>query len=280
MEIFRSPAEMTAWSNETIRAGKTISLVPTMGCFHEGHLSLMRAARTFADHTVVSLFVNPAQFGPNEDYTSYPRVFEQDSRLAEQQDIDILFAPAVQDVYPDNFSTTIAVSRLTDMLCGASRPGHFAGVTTVVGKLFHIVKPQSALFGEKDFQQLAVIRRMVTDLNWDIKILSHPIVRERDGLAMSSRNVYLTIEERKSALALSKTISHIRQRVAAGDRDAKALIGEGCELFFSDPNIVLDYLQIVDEATLHPQEAVNKQSVLLIAAKIGKTRLIDNGRLM
>lgn len=279
MKIFRSPAEMTAWSNKTVKAGKTIGFVPTMGCFHEGHLSLMRTAKNHADNIVVSLFVNPTQFGPNEDYANYPRVFEHDATLAENEKVDVLFAPDSNDLYPENFLTSISVHELIKRLCGKSRPGHFDGVTTIVGKLFHIVKPHSAVFGAKDFQQLAVIRKMVKDLNWDIEIIAHPIVRENDGLALSSRNLYLSARERESALALSRLINHIRQRVAKGDRNTHLFLREGTEMLSSDPTIALEYLEIVDELTLMPQETVNKQSVLLVAAKIGQTRLIDNGHL-
>lgn len=280
MDILRSPAEMTAWSNTRIKAGKTIGLVPTMGCFHDGHGSLMRVAQSYADYVVVSLFVNPTQFGPNEDYTNYPRVFEKDRERAQKIGVDVLFAPEAQDIYPDQYLTTVSVRDITERYCGSSRPGHFDGVTTIVCKLFHIVKPHIAVFGAKDFQQLAVIKTMVRDLNLDVEIFSHPIVREKDGLALSSRNVYLSESERDSALSLSRLLVYMRQSVASGVYDTRTLREEGRRILSSDKSVVLDYLEIVDDTTLLPQNTVTQQSILLLAAFVGKTRLIDNGHLM
>ena len=212
---------------KTIRqAGSTIGLVPTMGYFHEGHLSLMRAAREETGCVVVSLFVNSLQFGPSEDFSRYPRNLDRDAIMAENADVDILFVPTDEDMYSSDFNTRVRVEGITDTLCGKQRPGHFEGVTTVVAKLFNIIKPQYAVFGQKDFQQLSVIRRMVRDLNWDLTIVAHPIVRENDGLAMSSRNTYLSREERRKALCLFKAIQHAKARFADGIKDASRIKAE------------------------------------------------------
>ncbi len=278
MEIIRTPVEMTAWANRTLAGGQTIGLVPTMGFFHEGHLRLMRKAREKAKRTVVSLFVNPIQFGANEDLGRYPRDFVRDCQLAEGEGVDVLFAPEVQAMYPAEASTRVVVSRLTDGLCGASRPGHFAGVTTVVAKLFHIIKPHCAVFGRKDFQQLAVIERMVADLNWDIEIIGHPIVREADGLAMSSRNVYLSASERQAALCLFRAIGHARRRVRTGPVEAKVLLQEVEELLQQEA-VAIEYVSLVDQTTLQPQAVFRKGAVLAMAIRVGATRLIDNDNL-
>lgn len=278
MEIIRTPAAMTAWANKTLAAGETIGLVPTMGFFHEGHLRLMRKAREKAARTVVSLFVNPIQFGANEDLGRYPRDFARDCQLAETEGVDVLFAPEAQAMYPTEARTRVIVSGLTDGLCGASRPGHFAGVTTVVAKLFHIIKPHCAVFGRKDFQQLAVIERMVADLNWDIEIIGHPIVREADGLAMSSRNVYLSVSERQSALCLFRAIGHARRRVRTGTVEAPVLQQEVEELLQQE-GVAIEYVSLVDQATLRPQAVLQKGAVLAMAIKVGATRLIDNDNL-
>ncbi|MFQ6757608.1 MAG: pantoate--beta-alanine ligase [Deltaproteobacteria bacterium] len=278
MEIIRTPAAMTAWANRILAAGQTIGLVPTMGFFHEGHLRLMRTAKEKADHTVVSLFVNPIQFGANEDLGKYPRDFSRDCQLAEAEGVDVLFAPGVQDMYPSEACTRVMVSGLTDVLCGASRPGHFAGVTTVVAKLFHIIKPQCAVFGKKDFQQLAVIMRMVADLNWDVEIVGHPIVREPDGLAMSSRNTYLSGTERQAALCLSRAIAHARRRVREGLVEAEILLQE-VEWLLQQEAVTIEYASLVDQATLRPLAVLQKGVVLALAIKVGATRLIDNDTL-
>jgi len=279
MKIIHSPREMTAWANRTRTAGEKIALVPTMGAFHEGHLRLMRMAAKQAGRVVVSLFVNPIQFGPGEDLDRYPRNLEQDAAMAEGEAVDILFAPSPREMYPQGFQTTVTVAGLTDTLCGASRPGHFDGVTTVVAKLFHIAKPDVTIFGQKDFQQLAVIRKMAADLNWDLDIIGHPIVREADGLAMSSRNAYLAPAERQSALSLNKGLTLARQRVTAGETDATRLIGEIKKLLLAQPGIAIDYISVVHRHTLVAQKRIDTDSVLLIAALVGKTRLIDNTRL-
>lgn len=278
MEIIRTPAEMTAWANRALVAGEKIGLVPTMGFFHEGHLRLMRKAREQADRTVVSLFVNPIQFGANEDLGRYPRDFSRDCQLAQAEGVDVLFAPEVQDMYPPDASTRVIVSGLTDVLCGKSRPGHFSGVTTVVAKLFHIIKPHCAVFGRKDFQQLAVIEKMVADLNWDVEIIGHPIVREPDGLAMSSRNVYLSAPERQAALCLFRAIGHARRRVRTGPVEAGVLQQEVEELLQQE-DVAIEYVSLVDHATLRPQAVLQKGAVLAMAIKVGVTRLIDNDNL-
>ncbi|HEX9715536.1 MAG TPA: pantoate--beta-alanine ligase [Desulfurivibrionaceae bacterium] len=278
MEIIRTPAEMKAWANRTLAAGQTIGLVPTMGFFHEGHLRLMRKAGEKAERTVVSLFVNPIQFGANEDLGRYPRDFSRDCQLAQTEGVDILFAPEPHEMYPPEASTRVIVSGLTDVLCGASRPGHFAGVTTVVAKLFHLIKPHCAVFGRKDFQQLAVIERMVADLNWDVEIIGHPIVREADGLAMSSRNVYLSVPERQAALCLFRAIGHARRRVRAGLVETTVLLREVEELLAQEA-VTVEYVSLVDQATLQPQAVLQKGAVLALAIKVGATRLIDNDNL-
>lgn len=278
MEIIRTPVEMTAWANKTLAAGQTIGLVPTMGFFHEGHLSLMRKAREQAERTVVSLFVNPIQFCANEDLGRYPRDFSRDCQLAEGEGVDVLFAPESQEMYPPEASTRVIVSGLTDGLCGASRPGHFAGVTTVVAKLFHIIKPHCAVFGRKDFQQLAVIARMVADLNWDVELIGHPIVREPDGLAMSSRNTYLRASERQSALCLSRAIAHARRRVRDGLVEVEVLLQE-VEWVLQQEAVTIEYVSLVDQTTLRPQTVLQDGTVLVMAIKVGATRLIDNDNL-
>ncbi len=271
---------MTAWSNRRIRAGETIALVPTMGCLHAGHISLIRAAARLADSVVVSLFVNPLQFGPAEDFSRYPRPFAEDCAVVAANQGSALFAPEASDFYPAGFQTVVAVKGLTASLCGASRPGHFDGVTTVVAKLFHAVKPQVALFGQKDLQQLAVIKAMVRDLNWDIEIVGHPIVRDPDGLALSSRNRYLTESERQSALCLARALAAARHLIGEGEVECQALVARLRAQISTDPQVEVDYLTVVDDTTLVPQARVDNHSVLAMAVRIGKTRLIDNGYLL
>ncbi|MCI5166531.1 MAG: pantoate--beta-alanine ligase [Candidatus Electrothrix sp. GM3_4] len=279
MKIIRDPQKMTAWSKEQAVAGKTIGFVPTMGFFHEGHLALMRRAGELADQVVMSLFVNPTQFGPQEDLAAYPRNFDRDRELAASVGVDVIFAPESEDMYPAGCNTTVTVGKeLTGQLCGASRPGHFAGVATVVSKLFNIVRPDLAVFGEKDFQQLAVIRRMTEDLNLGVAIIGHPIVREQDGLAMSSRNTYLQEVEREAALSLSRALAMARTMIADGERDTETLTAVLQEFILSFPGTELDYIIFVDQASLQPVEAVNKDTVLALAVQInGRVRLIDNG---
>jgi pantoate--beta-alanine ligase len=279
MEIIRSPAAMTAWSNSTEASGRTIALVPTMGFFHEGHLSLMRLAARQADCVVVSHFVNPIQFGPAEDLDRYPRDFRRDADLAAGERVDVLFAPEAEDMYLKNFQTRIMVADLGRELCGAGRPGHFEGVATVVAKLFNIVRPRLAVFGEKDFQQLAVIRRMAVDLNWPIEIVAHPIVREPDGLAMSSRNAYLSPEERRAAPCLWQAINHLRSLAAQGMTDALLLKAEARKILTAQSVAQIEYVEIVDQDTLLAQDQVTRNSRLALAVRIGRTRLIDNSGL-
>ncbi|WP_446010109.1 pantoate--beta-alanine ligase [Candidatus Electrothrix sp.] len=279
MKIIRSPQEMTVWSQEQALAGRTIGFVPTMGFFHEGHLALMRRAGELADQVVVSLFVNPTQFGPQEDLTAYPRDFERDQALADSVGVEVIFAPEAEDMYPYGAKTAVTVGEeLTGQLCGTSRPGHFTGVATVVSKLFNIVRPDLAVFGEKDFQQLAVIRQMTTDLNFGVKIIGHPVIREKDGLAMSSRNTYLQPKERESALSLFRALAMARTLVAEGKRDAAQLTVELERFILSFPGTAVDYISFVDQFTLQPVAEVNKDTVLALAVKInGRVRLIDNG---
>ncbi len=278
MEIVKPPEEMSAWSERQRAAGRSIALVPTMGCFHAGHLSLMREAARRADLVVVSLFVNPIQFGAGEDLARYPRNLERDAELAAGQGVVVLFAPEAAAMYPSGFQSKISVAGVSEGLCGRSRPGHFDGVATVVAKLFNIVRPRAALFGRKDLQQLAVIRAMVRDLNWPIEIVEHPVVRETDGLAMSSRNTYLSPEERVSARSLSVALGHVRQRVAAGELDPAVLRAEA-EAILQQAGVIPEYLEFVEAATLAPAAMVGPDTVLALAAQVGKTRLIDNARL-
>jgi len=276
MQIIHPLADMTNWSREVIAKGETIALVPTMGYFHEGHLSLMQLAGQLADQVVVSLFVNSLQFGPSEDLSRYPRNLGRDTMMAEKSNVDILFIPTDDDMYSLDFNTRVRVEGITDTLCGKQRPGHFEGVTTVVAKLFNIIKPHYAVFGQKDFQQLSVIRKMVRDLNWDITIVAHPIVREEDGLAMSSRNTYLTSEERRKALCLFQAIQYAKARLVDGVKDASLIKAEIRDIISANSGVNIDYIAIVDKNTLSDQEMIDSQSVLALAIRVGATRLIDN----
>ena len=281
MEIIRTVAAMTAWSRAQSKKGKSIGFVPTMGYFHEGHLSLMRMAAQMADQMVVSLFVNPTQFGPNEDLSTYPADFGRDEELAAKAGAAVLFAPDAVDMYPSDSRTTVSVSGLTDYLCGADRPGHFAGVTTVVCKLFHIVQPDLAVFGSKDYQQLVVIRRMCADLNMGITVLSHPIVREADGLAMSSRNAYLDEPQRQSALCLSRSIATARKLAEEGERSVARLTSACQELINATPDTSIDYISFFDQDSLEPISTADRRTRMALAVRIGsRVRLIDNGRLL
>ncbi len=262
--------------------GQKIALVPTMGWFHAGHLALMRQARQSADRVVVSLFVNPIQFGPGEDLAAYPRDLQRDMDLAAGEDVDVLYAPSVPDMYPAGFQTTIRVAELGLGLCGASRPGHFDGVCTVVMKLFHQTQPHLAVFGEKDFQQLAVIRRMVRDLDLSVHIVAHPIVREANGLAMSSRNSYLQEDEKERALCLYRAINFAREKVknAVQPLIAAELCADLEEKIRQVPGCVVDYVEIVDIDSLNRSETVAENSRLILAVKVNeRVRLIDNARL-
>lgn len=276
LRIIESPEEMHACAAELIGQGQRIVFVPTMGYLHEGHLSLLREGRRLGDVLVLSIFVNPIQFGEGEDFSLYPRDFQRDVDLARSVGVDIVFAPDVEELYPPDFATYVEVGGLTDTLCGRSRPGHFRGVTTVVCKLFNLVRPRVAIFGQKDFQQLAVIRRMVRDLNMDLEIRGVPIVREADGLAMSSRNVYLDSGQRRQALALVESQRLAAALVAAGERSSAAIIAAVRQRIEHEPDAVIDYVQICDGDSLADVEVVTSNSVLLVAVRIGKTRLIDN----
>ncbi|MCA1765111.1 MAG: pantoate--beta-alanine ligase [Desulfobulbaceae bacterium] len=279
MEIIKSPQRMSAWAVAQGKSAKRISLVPTMGSFHEGHLRLMRQAAELADLVVVSLFVNPIQFGPAEDLTRYPRNMERDAALAREEGVAVLFAPDQEAMYPDPPLTRVVVSGLSAGLCGFTRPGHFDGVCTVVAKLFNIIGPAAAVFGEKDYQQLAVIRRMAIDLNWNIDIVAHPIVRDDDGLALSSRNRYLSPDERQSAPALFKAINVARKMARGGIVDADRLLAEVEAIMNMHDNIEIEYLSIVDCNNLRVQTRVDKRSLLAMAVRIGGTRPIDNAML-
>ena len=271
---------MIDWSQARAAAGKSVALVPTMGFFHAGHLSLMRLAGELADLVVVSLFVNPLQFGQAEDLSRYPRDLDRDRELAEQAGAAVLFAPTVAEMYPESPLTRVTVPQLSERLCGLSRPGHFDGVCTVVGKLFNIVRPAKAIFGAKDFQQLAVIRRMNVDLNWGIEIVAHPIVRESDGLAMSSRNVYLSEVERARATCLFRAIARARELVRAGEVEVGAILAEVEKIIDVHDNVCIDYAMVVDADRLEPQARVGADSLLALAVRVGATRLIDNAMLM
>ncbi len=276
MELVRTIESVRAAVRAAKRAGKRVGFVPTMGYLHEGHLTLMRQARSECDLVVVSIFVNPTQFGPNEDFSRYPRDLERDLSLCGTVPVDLVFHPEVAEMYPQPYLTTVSVSKLTSGLCGASRPGHFDGVASVVTKLLNIVAPDVAYFGQKDAQQVAVIRRMVIDLNMDVEIKPVPIVREADGLAMSSRNVYLSAEERQAALVLSRSLRMARERVVAGERDMGALQSAVLEMIQAEPLANIDYVQIVDYDTLEPVSQLGGRALLALAVRFGKTRLIDN----
>lgn len=274
--IIESVKEMQSYSENLRLAGKKISFVPTMGYFHEGHLSLMKEARKTADCVVASIYVNPTQFGPKEDFSKYPRDFERDVQMAQSVGVDVIYFPSNQEMYPDGYQTYVDVEKVTQNLCGMSRPGHFRGVTTVCCKLFNIIKPHSAIFGKKDFQQLAAINRMVADLNMDLEIIGLQTFREPDGLAMSSRNVYLNQEERSSALTLIGALRLAQKLYAEGERNAAVLIKEAETLIKSAQFTDIDYIKICDAFTLEDVNEINGEAVMALAVKVGKTRLIDN----
>jgi pantoate--beta-alanine ligase len=276
MKICSTISEVRAACREARDGAKILGLVPTMGALHEGHLSLVRAAKAQSDVVAVSIFVNPTQFGPTEDLAKYPRQFEGDCGLLEKEGIDLLFAPSVEEIYPRGSVTWVTVEGLSDKLDGQSRPGHFRGVTTVVAKLFNIIEPDAAFFGQKDAAQLAVIRRMVRDLNFPVEIVACPIVREADGLAMSSRNAYLSEEERSRAIVLHRSLKEAEKRFRAGERNSNRLISAARELISSEPFVRADYLEMVDPESLEPVEIVSGKALLAVAAYVGTTRLIDN----
>jgi pantoate--beta-alanine ligase len=269
-------AEVRAVCDETRARGGTVGLVPTMGSFHEGHRSLMRAARATHDLVVVSLFVNPKQFGPAEDLDAYPRDLDADTAIAITEGVDVLFTPEVAEMYPDGARTTVHVAELTEGLCGARRPGHFDGVTTIVAKLFAIVGPCTAYFGRKDAQQLAVIRRMTLDLNLPVEVVGCPLVREPDGLAMSSRNTYLSPDERARATVLVRALRTAADAVLSGERDADALRALLRATFATEPSVRVDYAEVVDVATIRPIARIEGDALIAVAAFVANTRLIDN----
>jgi pantoate--beta-alanine ligase len=300
MKIFKSSEEMRSACRAAKRADQRLSLVPTMGALHEGHLSLVRAAREQSKVVAVSIFVNPSQFGPNEDFSKYPRSFDRDCGLLEKEGVDLVFAPSVEEMYSGGMMTWVTVEGLSDKLCGRSRPGHFRGVTTVVAKLFNIVEPDLAFFGQKDAAQLAIIRRLVRDLNFPVKVVGCPIVREPDGLAMSSRNAYLDAQQRRSALALHHALLETQKLFHHGERNPQMLICAGKRIISQESGVRLDYMEIVDPENLEPipqitwgqppklalsavegavQPSIARPphtALVAIAAFVGGTRLIDN----
>lgn len=276
MKLVKTKQEVRDTVKEWRRQGLTVGLVPTMGYLHEGHASLIDASVKNNDRTVVSIFVNPMQFSPNEDLESYPRDINRDSRVCEEHGADLIFNPEPEEMYGNMFCSFVDMDILTKELCGLSRPIHFRGVCTVVSKLFNIVKPDNAYFGQKDAQQLAVIKRMVEDLDMDIKINGCPIIRESDGLAKSSRNTYLNEEERKAALILSKTVKLGQEIVKNGEKDAKIIVKQMTDNINTEPLAKIDYVKIVDLLTMQPIETLDRPALCAMAVYIGKTRLIDN----
>ena len=276
MEIVSDPRDMQALSLAWRQQGQCIAFVPTMGYFHEGHLSLMRYGREQGNRLVVSLFVNPTQFGPAEDLDRYPRDLERDASLAREVGVDVLYTPSAAQMYPEGYQTYVTVEEVSQGLCGASRPGHFRGVATVVLKLFNQVLPHLAVFGEKDYQQLMVIKRMVGDLNLPVEVVGRPIVREADGLALSSRNTYLNPGERQAARCLYLALTWARDRAASGESDPDRILPEVIRMINSTPHTRLDYAVLVDPDTLQSVDTIRDSARLAVAAWVGGTRLIDN----
>ncbi len=276
MEILRTVEELRKWSRLNRRFSATIGLVPTMGALHAGHASLIHAAVDSCVRVAVSIFVNPTQFGPNEDFARYPRSFEADCALAEREGADVVFAPSVEDMYPEGAATFVDVDGLSQRLDGKSRPGHFRGVATVVAKLLIAAEPDRAFFGQKDAAQVAVLRRMATDLRIGTEIVVCPIVREADGLALSSRNVYLSAEEHRQALVLSRAVRQVERLAAEGQRCTRTLLEAAHSLFASEPAVRVDYVELVDWANLLPVETATSGTLFAVAAYVGSTRLIDN----
>ncbi|HEX4067262.1 MAG TPA: pantoate--beta-alanine ligase [Acidobacteriaceae bacterium] len=276
MLIRRTIADTRAALASLRASGKSIGFVPTMGALHAGHISLVHAAKSACDAVVVSIFVNPTQFAPNEDFSKYPRTFESDRALLEAENVDLIFAPEPAEMYPEGATTFVEIEEIQDRLDGASRPGHFRGVATIVAKLFHLIAPDKAFFGQKDAAQVAVLRRMVRDLNFDLELVVCPTMREPDGLAMSSRNRYLSPEDRRRALALSQALRAVEHRVAAGVLDAAPLIDAALFVLAQDPEIRLDFLRIVDPDTLQDLPDVSRGALVAVAAWVGPARLIDN----
>jgi pantoate--beta-alanine ligase len=276
MKIYETIEEMRTACRGARRGGQRLGFVPTMGALHEGHLSLVRAAKADCDVVAASIFVNPTQFGPNEDLARYPRDFDRDRDLLAKEGVELLFAPSVEEMYPAGAVTWVTVEELSGKLDGRSRPGHFRGVTTVVAKLFHIVEPDAAFFGQKDAAQLAIIRRMVRDLKFTVEIVSGAIVREADGLALSSRNAYLDSAQRKEAVVLHRALLRVKKAWEAGERDAVTLIGAGREEIAGEKSVRLDYFEIVDPENLDPVKNLAAGALVAVAAFVGTTRLLDN----
>ncbi|MDH3568025.1 MAG: pantoate--beta-alanine ligase [Desulfobacteraceae bacterium] len=276
MEIMSTVTEIQARSDRMRRQGKTIVFVPTMGFLHEGHLSLMREGKTHGDDLVVSIFVNPTQFAPGEDLEAYPRDLERDLDLVRKEGVDAVFVPDVHEIYGDRFQTYVELKKLPNHLCGNSRPVFFQGVATVVTKLFNIVKPHVAVFGQKDYQQLVIVRQMVRDLNLDIAVIGAPTVREPDGLAMSSRNTYLTPEQRVSALSLNQSLINAQALLESGVQDAAEIIDSATDLIRSYPDTEIDYIAVCDPETLVDVKTIDRPLRMALAVKVGKARLIDN----
>jgi pantoate--beta-alanine ligase len=276
MLVLKTIAETRSACARIRAENKTLGLVPTMGALHQGHLSLVQAAQAACDVVVVSIFVNPTQFGPREDFASYPRDFEQDCRTLEDAGVDLVFAPSVEEMYPAGASTFVEVAGLSDRLDGASRPGHFRGVATVVAKLLNIFAPEHAFFGQKDAAQVAVLRKMVRDLQFAVQLKVCPTVREADGLALSSRNRNLSDEQRRQALVLSRALLAVQRQFQAGERDSSKLLGEALQVIREEPAIEVDYCRIVDPETLEDVTDVAKGALVAVAARVGGTRLIDN----
>jgi pantoate--beta-alanine ligase len=280
MKLIQSVTEMKAVCREITRSGRTLGFVPSMGALHDGHASLVRASRAQCQATAVSIFVNPLQFGPTEDLDKYPRTMARDSKILRELGVDVLYAPTASEMYPPGATTYVEVQGTSERLDGGSRPGHFRGVATVVAKLFEIVRPDRAFFGQKDAAQVAVLRRMVRDLDMDVELVVCPIVREKDGLAMSSRNRYLNADERRQALVLNRSLIRVQHVADAGERDAVKLIEAGKSVIAEEPAARVDYFAVVDPDTLEPVSNISRGALVAVAAHIGATRLIDNILLM
>jgi pantoate--beta-alanine ligase len=280
IDTIETIARMQTRADDWRRQGRRIALVPTMGFLHAGHLSLVRLAGEKADKVVVSIFVNPTQFGPGEDLDAYPRNVARDVRLLAAEGVDVLFLPSAAEMYPEGYQTRVALDELPRHLCGVSRPVHFGGVATVVVKLMHITKPHLAVFGEKDYQQLLVVRRMVKDLNLDVEIVGAPTIREADGLAMSSRNAYLAEGQRPAALTLSRALTHARQQVAEGERQAAVVIASAVAMIQAEAEAVIDYVKICDPETLDDVFVIDRPVRMALAVRVGRSRLIDNMALL
>ncbi len=276
MNLIEQIRKMRHWSETQWRDEKRIVLVPTMGFLHEGHLSLVREGKKRGDLLVVSVFVNPTQFAPHEDYTAYPRDLDRDRVLLEKEGVDVLFHPSVEEMYPKGAQTHVELERLCLLLCGASCPGHFRGVATVVAKLFNVVRPHVAIFGSKDYQQLQIIRRMVADLNFDVEVAGYPIVREKDGLAMSSRNTYLNQKERQAALSLSRSLHKAERLVEQGERGSDRILDAVRREVEKEPLARIEYIQLCHPYTLEKLDKVESEALLALAVQVGRTRLIDN----